>query len=180
MSDWPKDVIDFSAGSILSTEAEGSPIGDLAYINFTSAVQPWSQANTAFFYPVLARNPLTVTQMGWGNGPANGDHVDVGLYDKGGTRLTSTGSTLTAGGNAIQAVDVSDVVLPPSLYYLAMVADGILGTFTRANLATAGIARSVGCLQQASAFPLPANATFATMAFSNAYLPLAATEGAVF
>ncbi len=82
--------------------------------------------------------------------------------------MVSIGSTAHAGTSGIQSFDITDTTLNPGLYYLACALDngtGIIDHFTHPALNL----RTMGVLKMASAFPLPANATFAAM--DQAYLP---------
>ena len=138
----------------------------LAFPNPTA----WITANKAFFIPISIAGPVTVKKMFWFNGTVSGN-VDVGIYDRGGNRLVSAGSTAQAGASAVQEVDITDLLLKAGLYYLAMVMDNTTGQVELLNLST-GPAMFAGVAEMTSAFPLPATATFA--AVSSARTPFVA------
>lgn len=132
-----------------------------------SAVYPL--ANLALYFPFVLAEPVLVKKVAWMNGTAVSGNVDVGVYDEVGTRLFSTGSTAQAGTSAKQEVDITDIYLTPGLYYLAIACDNTTATFLRSTQIQE-VARILGCMEQTSAFALPATATFAQMARAG-YIP---------
>ena len=145
----------------IGLEIGGSLVGT------ASATYP--AASTAIFVPFSLPAPLTAAQLFTYNGATASGNIDVGLYAADGTRLVSSGSTAQAGTNTLQAFDITDTELGPGNYYLAIALDNTTGTLFRTVPAARYLA-GVGCFQQASAFALPATATFATMA--QVYLPV--------
>lgn len=119
----------------------------------------WSAANRAYYVPFSVFSPLTVVKMFVVNGGTASGNIDVGIYDAGGARLVSSGSTAQAGTSAVQEFNVTDTILNPGLYYLACAMDNTTGTVEVWN-PSAGIMRAFGVCEQASAFALPATATF--------------------
>lgn len=129
----------------------------------------WPAANTAYFMPFTVEQPFTVTQIFTYTQTSSGN-IDMGIYAEDGTRLTSTGSTAASGTNTVQAVDITDITLTPGRYYLAMAVDNTTHSAYRwSNNFGLEFQRATGCFQMASAFPLPATATFATL--TSAYSP---------
>ncbi len=150
----------------------GAVITTFGYQNSTAAgvasgwaSTAWPSANRAYYYPVVVAVPVVVTKLFVANGATASGNLDVGLYTVDGTRLLSTGSTAQAGTAAIQAVDVTDTLIGAGLYYLALSHSNTVGTYMRVSL-NANLKRLHGVMQQASALPLPATATFATAAGS--------------
>lgn len=183
MSDWPPDVHGYRGYGPLSTAGEGSPIGEVmsnAGQIFTAAAA-WGTANTAVFSPVIIGVNTTVYQLAWINGATVAGNADVGIYDRNGFRLVSSGSTAQSGVSAPQVVDITDTTLTPGLYYLAMVADDATATYNRAGTSSASpLCRASGMAMQASAFPLPSTATFAAFALALACpLLMGSTENSV-
>lgn len=118
--------------------------------------------------------PMIVTQLWWHNGTKTGSpNVDCGIYaagaDGGGRRLVSSGSTAQGTSSVIQTVDITDFLLAPGLYYLALAVSANNTGIFRIN-PSANACRAIGMAQQASAFPLPTTATFAAVASS--YVPV--------
>jgi hypothetical protein len=96
--------------------------------------------------------------VGTGTGATAGGNFDIGLYDMAGTRLQSTGSTART-ASAWNAVNWADLTVGPGWYYAAMAANGV--DLYSGVAPAAGLAQAVGVLEQATAFALPATATFA-------------------
>lgn len=166
----------------LNTFGEGSCLGD-TLANIASqfiAAAAWPTANKAFYIPVQLLVAVTVYKIAWYNGATVGTNsVDVGIYTEAGTKIISTGSTLTAGASQPQVVDIADTALAPDTYFLAMAMNGTTDTVFR-NAANGNHHRASGVQQQLTAFALPATATFA--AYSDAYVPVIAAvfESSVF
>lgn len=140
---------------------------NVAPSNATSSAT-WPAGNLAIYVPFTVWEPFTVTHLAWVNGAAVSGNVDMGIYDEAGTRLTSTGATAQSGTNAIQIVDITDITLGPGLYYMAMSLSSAVGTIWR-NAPAVYLSIMSGVYEQASAHPLPANATFAAPA--QTYIP---------
>lgn len=137
----------------------------------------WPAANRAIYVPFHVLNNYTVVKLGIRNGTTVTGNVDVGIYDANGTRLISSGSTAQAGTSTVQEFDVTDTTLTPGWYYLAAAMDGAGHTFRVAPSVGVGWMRCLGMYQQATAFPLPATATFA--AIGTSYLPHLAASSRV-
>lgn len=120
----------------------------------------WATANKALFVPFSVYSPITIVKMFVVNGATASGNIDVGIYDRGGARLVSAGSTAQSGTSAIQEFNITDTALSPGLYYLACALDNATGTLEVWTPALA-IGRSLGICEQTSAFALPATATFA-------------------
>lgn len=138
----------------------------------------WQSANRAYFVPFRLSVPVLVKQLFIVNGAAASNSFDIGIYDEVGTRLISTGSTAQSGTVAIQVVDITDTMIGPGRFYLALVFNGTVGTVMR----IAGTAREspmLGLFSMDTAFPLPATATFARAAAS--FIPLVGltTQGVI-
>lgn len=132
-----------------------------------STYAAWPAANMAFYIPFEVYHTIKLTFAGYRNNTATGN-IDLGVYDAHGTRLVSTGSTAIPGSNVLHSVAIS-VTLTPGIYYMAMAYDGTGNISRYASSSTLQRFITTGCYQQASAFPLPATATFATL--TNNYIP---------
>ena len=129
----------------------------------------WPSNNLGIFFPFIAEEPVVIARLWWYNGTAvAGTNVDVGIYSVDGTRLVSTGSTAASGTSAIQSAAAS-YTLDAGQYWFAMSADSTGYTNVRAAFNTATELLVRGTKEMASAFPLPATATFADAA--NNYVP---------
>jgi hypothetical protein len=133
-------------------------------------------ANLAIFVPFWVPETVVIYKMGWGNGTAVAGNIDVGIYDEAGVRLVSTGTTAQSGTSVVQVVDVGDTTLARGRYYLAAASDTSGATQKWiAVIPAAGIPQSLGIVQMAAAFVLPANATYAKCA--SAFIPLVLAQG---
>lgn len=133
------------------------------------ATAVWAAANQAFYLPFTIETACTVAQMITWNGTAVSGNVDVGIYSWGGTRLVSSGSTAQAGTSTLQVFDIANTALDPGDYYMAMAMDNVTGQIFRLSVSQYhGLAYNIKI--QASAFPLPATATFANP--TAAYAPV--------
>lgn len=128
----------------------------------------WTAANRAIFVPFRLTRAKPVTKLFAHNGATASGNLDIGIYTIDGTRIVSTGSVAQSGTNVCQVIDITDTLLGDGDYYLALAMDGTTGTVFRAAPQATRL-RTAGVLQQASAFPLPATATFAAVA--SAFLP---------
>lgn len=134
------------------------------------ASQAWGTANLALYFPILLPPGVPpLTKLWWQNGGTASGNVDCGMYDAQGNRLVSTGSTAQSGTSTVQAVDITDTVIPSGLLYLALALSSATGTIWGAGAAGAGY--GFGVYRQTSAFPLPNPATFATISSAGALLP---------
>jgi hypothetical protein len=151
---------------ILSPATPDSVGAILSGMGFGSALGTYPSANAAFYMPVSVHGKITVVKMFIENGATASGTVDVGIYDAGGARLVSSGSTAQTGTAAIQEFDITDTTLSPGLYYLAIAMDNTTGTLLRWSTSSA-LTKCMGIVGQASAFPLPSSATFAAVPSSN-------------
>ena len=140
----------------------------LASAQFTQVIA-WPLANLAIAFPFSVEERQVAYQLGWENGATVSGNVDAGIYSYGGSRMVSTGSTAQSGASAPQVVDVTDTVLDPGIYFAAMAMDNATG-IVRSSALAARLARVCGVQEQATAFPLPASATWAVM--TRAFIPL--------
>lgn len=123
-------------------------------------------ANTALYIPFMLPWPYPVRRVFWSNASSiTTTNRDFGIYTADGTRLYSTGSTAASGVNLLQYVTPTQFLLAPGRYYMAIVTDTSTGARggTGATLAVTAREAMAGPLQEASAFPLPATMTPATI-----------------
>jgi hypothetical protein len=115
--------------------------------------------NRSVYYSFVLSRPFLVKQIGWANGGVVSGNVDAGIYDLGGTRIISTGSTAQSGGT--QVTDTADTWLNPGYYFMALGVSSATAQFWGwAGGAFVYEFRGMGCMGEAT-FPLPATATFA-------------------
>lgn len=128
----------------------GASIGSLA----------WPVANKAYSIPFFVYSPITIAKMFILNGSAVSGNVDVGIYEgKGVAKIVSSGSTAQSGTNVIQEFDITDTLLNPGIYFMALSIDNTTATIQGWGISSV-IGRSVGIHEKSSSFPLPSTLGF--------------------
>jgi hypothetical protein len=155
-----------------SNESIGSGLNSLSSNNNlpNAASGSWPSANLAIYIPFTLSEEITAVKMFTLNGTSAANNLDIGIYDEAFTRLVSSGSTAQSGTNALQIFDITDTILGPGRYYMALASSGSSATFLRIFGSNSIELSQLGVAQQASAFALPANGTPA--ALSNTYIPV--------
>lgn len=160
---------DLSTLSNLSVAGSGAEAG-LGNSNWT--------ANLAVYTPFRVPVSTLVKKLWWKNGfTSGGQNGDIGIYDVNGLRLVASGSTATSGSNAVQAINITDIDLPPGLYYLGLAFDSTASYTNYGSNLSLPLKRMFGMAQEASAFPLPAVATFAVFSTASFGIPFAGFTG---
>jgi len=121
----------------------------------------WPAANRAIGYPfVISSNVPPLDHLWVEIGDTAASNFDLGVYDEDFVRIVSTGSQPATGIRTTNRIDVS-TDLARGVYYMVMSCDTLAAhyvAFTAQGTEPATM-RSVGCFQQAAAFPLPATIT---------------------
>lgn len=147
----------------------------------TPASSAWPAANRAVFVPFRIGQPMIVDRLFvWAGGTQAGtNNVDLGIYDAYETLIVSTGSqTYNGGVNVYNSFNITDTTIGPGLFYLACALDTNTDTTFRVAMPTAAVGQAMGVTQQASAFPLPRLATFAS--FASTLIPIIGLTGRSF
>lgn len=130
----------------------------------SSGSTAWPSANLAIFVPVRLAVPRTVYKIIIGAGSVAGGNFDVGIYDSGGNRLVSSGATARS-ATTEHVLDITDTVIGPGTFYLAMAADGTdaYRLFTPSGTSPVPLqkTRLIGVMGVATSYVLPATVTFA-------------------
>lgn len=154
--------------SILPTITTFHSDGTNATDSASAASSAWPSANRAIYIHFALNQSIIVTKLFTANGSTASNSFDIGVFSSDGTKLVSTGATVQSGTTALQIVSVTATTLGPGQYYLGLAMNGTTGTFQSTSRAVR--ASTHGILTQSTAYPLPANATFATPA--SGYFPL--------
>lgn len=149
---------------IVSTYLAG-PAFPASALNGLPVSAAFPAANRAIYIPVYLAHPVTAVKLFSYNGATASGNIDVGVYNAAGARLISAGSTAQSGTSVLQEFDITDTLIPAGLNYIAVAMDNGTGTLFR-NSPGVQWMRASGCAQEASAFPLPATATMATVGSS--------------
>lgn len=161
-------------GLWLSSLLESAPIARfLSNLAETSSrvTAATGTANRAYLVPIVPAANGPVNKAWWINGGTVSGNLDVGIYDKDGNRVASTGAVAQSGANAIQsaALTVVPTLLAGIPYYLAFSSSSATSELFAVDAAGAQIATACGFVQAATAHPLPATVTFAAMASQYLY-----------
>lgn len=161
MSDYPR-IHPLPDGLVHLTTMGFASIGGMSIVGGGGGNATWPLANKAIYVPFRIAAPYTFNTFLAVVGISS-NNLDMGVYSADGTKIISTGST-PAGAN-IKTVSVASTTLSPGLYYLAMACDNTtiaFQSYTLTATAKAALWAAMGVSEQASAFPLPATATFAS------------------
>lgn len=130
----------------------------------------WPSAGLAIYIPLTLPFAYPVKRAFWANGGTSNGNVDLGIFDRRTkTKLFSTGAVGQGTVSVLQYVSEDWLILPGD-YYMGLALSSGTGTITRLSAWTAQTMRNVGCLQEASAEPLPTTMTPALI--GQAYWPL--------
>lgn len=135
----------------ISTVSKFGPIGELQAIGSLTAGAAVG-ANVAYAVPVALPFPVTAVKLWWRNGSSVAGNVDVGIYNSSFALLLSTGAVAQSGTAAVQAVDVTDTVLPAGLYYFALSASSAAMEIQQI---VNGQINFTGAVNMTTAHPLP-------------------------
>lgn len=164
-----------------------SQVGEIDYYHVlhgrgassTAAAAAWPSANTAYFLPFFIHSPWIARKMACGCGTTGSNNVDMGIYNVDGVRLVSSGAVARVASSEVYG-DITDTLLMPGWYYMALVCNATANIVFATPSGTSPVplqkARLSGVLQMASAYTLPATATFA--ALSSAIIPAVSIYGA--
>lgn len=158
MSDWPVLRHGYQGAVTVMTD-ELASVGLITSSADTNTA--WPTANKALYIPIRITHPCVALRMLVLNGATASGNMDVGIYDYAGTRLVSSGSTAQSGTSAFQDFDITDTLLGPGIFYLALALDNTTGTIGMHTVFPRYL-RAAGVQEQGTAFALPATATFAT------------------
>jgi len=165
----------YSQPSLRNTLSMGTLSPESITVSLTASVTTfatstaWPIASGTICVPIEVLYPVTVAKMMVNNGSVPTGTMDVGIYDAGGARLVSAGSTPQVGASAIQIFDIADTLLLPGLYYLALAFNNSISTVAGFGGVLVDMS-PMGIYQQLSAFPLPATLTFS--ALNGTFVPL--------
>ena len=138
--------------------------------NANSVSAAWPTANKALYIQFSVNERAIATALFTASGTTIGtDSIDLGIYDRTGLRLVSPGGALSASANVIQVQNITDTILDPGYYYMACAMNGTTATL-RSWVGVSELLKFTGMYEQTSAYALPAQATFATIA--TLYVPL--------
>lgn len=161
MGDWPQGL--FVPQPVISTASPESIGVELGWLTAHAAVASttWPLANRIKYIPFALSDIITVAQLWCANGATIAGNVDMAVYDNAKNKIIGTaGAVAHAGASVPQFFNVTDTLLYPGLYYIALCSSIATATFQQWTLAQIPFARAIGVLSEAgAATALPATAT---------------------
>ena len=143
-------------------EAYGSVSPNASAVVLTDCASAVMVDEQVYYYPFTVYEPVIAVKMTLFNGATAAGSIDIGIYDSSGHKLVSSGNTLQVGTNALQEFDITDTILYPGGYYMAVKTTDGTSTAFQASGADEAILPSVPLLVEVTGAggTLPATATF--------------------
>lgn len=160
MSEFPK-LFTFPDPLVVISSFGQQSVGSCFFNNSGPGSNTYPSANLAIYVPFRLTRPFIATAIILFNGGTASGNIDLGIYGKDGVKLVSTGSVAQSGTSQIQSVSITPTELGVGLFYMAVAMDNATGTIYRVGV-NGPVPSILGMAEQASAFTLPASATFAT------------------
>jgi hypothetical protein len=125
----------------------------------------WPSANLALYMPFALPFPYPVRRLFAGNGSAAGGNISLGIYSSDGQGIYVSGGVASSGNDQLQYVTpATEFILSPGRYFFGMSRDSNTTNRTASGgISSQHVAKIMGMLQQATAYPLPSAATFAVI-----------------
>jgi hypothetical protein len=130
----------------------------------------WPVTNLALYIPFNLEGSATLTSIGLVIGGI-GNLFDLGIYNESGVALYRSGGVARSASGF--RTSTTSLALGRAIYYVGVSSNDVSSIIARANTTRLGSSAwcfdAIGIKQEASAYPLPATATFASP--SNSYIP---------
>ena len=123
------------------------------------AAAAWPSANLIIYSPVRIKSRVVARKMWFQSAATGTDNIDIGIYDRGGTRIVSSGAVAKGAVAQEQVVDITDTTIGPGLYYIGFTSTTTTNQFSR-SLPTVPNMAAQGARTEAGAGTLPATATW--------------------
>jgi len=120
-----------------SIESCGSELAALCIANASggmfAAASGVPGSNKTYWFPFRIYETSTAVKMSYIVGSTSNGNIDVGIYDSQGNLLVHSGSVAQGTASTLQEIDITDTILQPGLYYMAIQFSSASGTwFVRA------------------------------------------------
>lgn len=115
-----------SMGLLIRQLAQGTGLTGCSSIAFTDEL--------ISYYPFRIFEPATAVKMGYMVGATAAGNVDLGIYNSQENLLVSTGLTAQGAINTLQEINITDTLLNPGTYYMAIKCTAATGTAFKAGL----------------------------------------------
>jgi len=163
MADWP--VISLpTLGTIHIFSLESIGIGLMTAANGKIISIPDSTAGILVtrYVPFYLSQSILVAKMFVYNGTVVDGNIDLGIYDKSGKKLMSTGSVAQSGTEVLQVLDITGPRIGPGNFYIALGNSSGNAKFHQVSVGSEQNLWIIGVLDEQT-FPLPNQATFTPM-----------------
>ncbi len=168
--DWPNiQLPNGPAFTVHSPWGAGSLLAPLALQAGTTSIS-WPSADLSVYAPFQVGRPVVITKMAVVNGATASGNIDLGIYTADGTRLVSSGAIAQAGTSTLQVVDITDTLLGPGVYYLALGLSSTSGTVLARTGGTAATFAAAG-MREAALTSMPLSPTVTLITYARTILP---------
>ena len=140
-----------------------------------AASAAWGTPNLVVYHPFKVSEAAVAKKMSHIVGATASGNADIGIYDSQKNLLVSSGSTAQGSTNTLQEFDITDTLLAPGRYFMALTLSSGTGTAWSVNLIDEIVFVTTPMyVQTPGGFGLPATATFAkSTAASPIYVAMA-------
>ncbi len=130
----------------------------------------WVAINRIIYVPFSLNRTVTAYRLFWLNGATVGtNNLQAGVYDQNFARMIAGTSTLSAGANICQFDNITDTVIGPGRFYMALWGSGVTMTVLRTSTASSA---GGGVYYETAAGGLPATATPVSPATTALFIPV--------
>lgn len=129
--------------------------------------------NLILYWPFVIAEPATAVRLSLMNGGTASGNIDLGIYDGGKNRVVNTGTTTQTGTNVVQDVDITDTLLLPGRYFMAVQFSSSTATLFRTAQTDETLLSTIPVyIEAAGGFGLPSSATMTVDTAASPVVPL--------
>lgn len=156
-----------------SVESQGT-IMNASAMGMISLASTAPGANFVYYNPFMIYERATAVKMTYVVGATSNGNCDLGIYDaRTKTRLVNSGSTAQGAINTLQEIDITDTILTPGRYFMALTLSSGTGTIMHTSQVDELFSNVMPAyVETTGGFGLPATAAFAMTTASSPSVPL--------
>jgi hypothetical protein len=102
-----------------------------------SSAQAWTTADLVHYAPIRVKRHVIAVKLWFGSEATGTNNIDIGIFNRAGTKIISTGLVAKPASNTCSVQDITDTPLAPDLYYMGMTCVSATATFNMWNLTNA-------------------------------------------